>query len=139
MDEAKARQLFEDVRKLHSPDVPSASSAQAPVENRGASQRVGADASGSRRFPMLEGMSVDWQTAREIYRLYSCLYGTDQSLERLAERGGFGWSEVSLFIKKHQLAKARGMCCCANGVVSHTGALPDVKISNQAPSPGVGL
>ena len=26
-----------------------------------------------------------------------------------------------------------------NAVVSHTGALPDAKITNQAPSPGVGL
>ncbi len=32
-----------------------------------------------------------------------------------------------------------GRLLLPNSVVSHTGALPDAKIPNQAPSPGVGL
>lgn len=49
-----------------------------------------------RRFPMLDGPDIDWETAEKIYKMYSALYGTGQSLERLAERGGFGWSEVRI-------------------------------------------
>lgn len=47
------------------------------------------------RFPMQDGPDIDWITAKEIYMIYSELYGTDQSLDRLAERGGFGWAEVA--------------------------------------------
>ena len=49
----------------------------------------------SKRFPMLDGPSIDWITAKKIYEMYSCLYGYGQTLERIAERGGFGWSEVT--------------------------------------------
>lgn len=49
-----------------------------------------------RLFPMSGGPPIPWSTAEIIYRAYSRLYGTSQSLERLAERGGFGWSEVQL-------------------------------------------
>lgn len=52
------------------------------------------------KFPMLDGPSIDWQTAEEIYIVYCALYGTSQSLERIAERGGFGWTEIPLFYKK---------------------------------------
>ena len=64
------------------------------------------------RFPMLDGPTIDWDTAREIYRVYSCLYGTDQSLERLSERGGFGWGEVGLFWREHK-ANLGGHCRCS--------------------------
>lgn len=50
----------------------------------------------SKRFPMQDGPDIDWITAEKIYAVYSGLYGTDQSLERIAERGGFGWKEVAL-------------------------------------------
>lgn len=46
--------------------------------------------------------SIDWETAERIYAIYSALYGTDQSLERLAERGGFGWSEVDHIAKRYE-------------------------------------
>lgn len=58
---------------------------------------------------MLDGPSIDWVTAREIYRVYRCLYGDDQSLQRIAERGGFGWGEIPLFIRDHD---RKGCQCC---------------------------
>ena len=56
---------------------------------------------------MQDGPDIDWITAEKIYKVYSELYGTQQSLERLAERGGFGWTEVSFMfgIKKHKIRK----------------------------------
>lgn len=53
-----------------------------------------ADAEPERRFPMQRGPSIPWTLAEAIYAGYSALYGTDQSLQRLAERGGFSWPEV---------------------------------------------
>ncbi len=37
---------------------------------------------------------VPWSVAEEAYVVYSGRYGTSQSLERLAERGGFGRDEI---------------------------------------------
>jgi hypothetical protein len=54
----------------------------------------------SRRFPMLDGPDIDWVTAEKIYVLYKALYTNEQTLERIAERGGFGWDEVKLMVKK---------------------------------------
>jgi len=47
-----------------------------------------------KKFPMQDGPDIGWDVAEEIYVRYSELFGTSQSLERLAERGGFGWAEV---------------------------------------------
>ena len=55
-----------------------------------------------KRFPMQDGPDVDWVTAEKIYEIYSELYGTEQSLERLAERGGFGWGEVAFLVKRRK-------------------------------------
>lgn len=41
-------------------------------------------------FPIQQGGKVTWEVAEVAYRTYSRRYGTRQSLERLAERGGFG-------------------------------------------------
>lgn len=49
-----------------------------------------------RRFPMQGGPSIPWALAEIIYAGYSVLYGKSQSLERLAERGGFSWCEVEV-------------------------------------------
>lgn len=38
--------------------------------------------------------SVSWSTAEIAYGVYSSRYGSEQSLERLAERGGFGCFEM---------------------------------------------
>ena len=37
---------------------------------------------------------VPWGIAEEAYKTYASLYGKEQSLETLAARGGFGWSEL---------------------------------------------
>lgn len=55
----------------------------------------------TRIFPLLSeprGKGVLWKDAETAYLTYSARFGTDQSLERLAERGGFGVEEfVYLF------------------------------------------
>ena len=60
-----------------------------------------------KRFPMQDGPDIDWTTAEKIYEIYRKLYGTTQSLERLAERGGFGWEEVALLVKELKRRKLR--------------------------------
>ena len=66
---------------------------------------------GERRFPIqgetrhredrtLEHVppsSVPWSEAEHAYTTYSMIYGTMQSLERLAERGGFGIEEFRVW------------------------------------------
>lgn len=46
-----------------------------------------------RLFPIQNGPSIPWDMAEIAYATYSKMHGTGQSLKRLAERGGFGWSE----------------------------------------------
>jgi len=45
-------------------------------------------------FPMQGGPSIPWDLAENIYAAYAALFGTAQSIERMAQRGGFGWAEV---------------------------------------------
>ena len=48
-----------------------------------------------RTFPMMNGPQIPWSLAEKIYlAVYVVLFGGDQSLSRIAERGGFSWSEV---------------------------------------------
>lgn len=54
----------------------------------------------AREFPMLDGPRIPWSLAEKLYAGYSAEYGTTQSLERLAERGGFGWAEIAMWWKK---------------------------------------
>lgn len=54
-------------------------------------------------FPMQDGPPVTWIIAEMIYELYSAIYPPpNQSLERLGERGGFGWAEVKLLRDKYR-------------------------------------
>jgi hypothetical protein len=39
-------------------------------------------------------IAIPWHIAEAAYSAYSARHGSDQSLERLAERGGFGASEM---------------------------------------------
>lgn len=48
-----------------------------------------------RMMPMHDGPPIPWPLAETVYQAYSHLFGTSQSLERIAERGGFGWAEVA--------------------------------------------
>lgn len=52
-----------------------------------------------RRFPMLDGPSVDWETAEEIHKMYEAPYPNGQTVERIAERGGFSYNEVTDMLK----------------------------------------
>lgn len=45
--------------------------------------------------------SVEWSVAERAYAVYSAMYGTQQSLERLAERGGFDNSELDVFLRMY--------------------------------------
>lgn len=63
-------------------------------------------------FPMLDGPPIEYAAAKDIYREYCCLFGSQQSLERIAQRGGFGHEEVALIRKKHAAEKAKGRCTC---------------------------
>jgi len=62
---------------------------------------LAAEKDSGRRFPMQGGPSIPWSLAKAIYAGYSSKYGEGQSLERLAERGGFGWAEVEIFYKEN--------------------------------------
>lgn len=42
---------------------------------------------------------IPWWLAEEIYRGYVLAHGDTQSLERIAERGGFGRKEVLWFLR----------------------------------------
>lgn len=41
--------------------------------------------------------SIPWAWAEKAYAVYSERYGREQSLERMAQRGGFGVEELDLF------------------------------------------
>lgn len=42
--------------------------------------------------------TISWAEHLEIYEAYAKRDGRDQSAERIAERGGFGWSECVLLL-----------------------------------------
>lgn len=46
-----------------------------------------------RMFPIQKGPAIPWDMAEIAYATYSRMYGTGQTLQRLADRGGFGWYE----------------------------------------------
>jgi len=52
-----------------------------------------------RRFNMQNGPTIPWSLAEVLYAGYSACYGTQQTLERLNERGGFGWEEIAVMWK----------------------------------------
>ena len=52
--------------------------------------------SDERRFPIQGGLTVSWSAAERAYHDYARRYGRGQSLERLAERGGFGLREFAM-------------------------------------------
>jgi len=43
---------------------------------------------------------IPWWLAQEAYDYYSSKFGTQQSIERLAERGGFGREELLMFLRR---------------------------------------
>lgn len=59
-----------------------------------------------RRFRMLDGPSIPWSTAEVIYAGHAALNGTAQSLEQLAQCGGFAWEEVGAMYRNKQARAA---------------------------------
>lgn len=55
----------------------------------------------SRSFPIFgppwKRRTIPWFVAEKAYKEYSRQFGTDQSLERIAERGGFSEKELDRF------------------------------------------
>ena len=52
-----------------------------------------------RVFPIQGGKSVLWTDAEIAYKHYAERFGTDQSLERLAQRGWFGDAEFAYLFR----------------------------------------
>ena len=52
-----------------------------------------------KRFPIQGGLTISWEAAEVAYKNYARFFGSSQSLERLAERGGFGLAEFSLLCR----------------------------------------
>lgn len=48
----------------------------------------------------LASCTIPWWLAQEAYEYYVSQYGNSQTLERLAERGGFGREELLGLIRK---------------------------------------
>lgn len=48
-----------------------------------------------RVMPMQDGPPLPWELAEVVYQAYSHQFGNSQSIDRIAERGGFGWAEVA--------------------------------------------
>lgn len=51
-------------------------------------------------IPPKKASEIPWWLAEEAYKYYSATYGKEQSLERLAERGGYGRKELLLFLRR---------------------------------------
>ncbi len=57
-----------------------------------------------KRFPIQGGLTISWVAAEHAYEHYVRFFGTEQSLDRLAERGGFGLFEfVDLYRAIHPI------------------------------------
>jgi hypothetical protein len=62
----------------------------------------------NKAFPMIDGPPIEWEEAEKIYKIYYCLFGNIQSLEEIAKRGGFRYSEVEYMKKEYENKK----CSC---------------------------
>lgn len=51
---------------------------------------------------------VPWDVAAEAYKEYSAQHGSEQTLERLCERGGFGASELAILLYERIKRLERG-------------------------------
>jgi hypothetical protein len=47
--------------------------------------------------------TIPWWLAEEAYQYYAEKFGTSQSLERLAERGGFGRHELLMLLRREEV------------------------------------
>lgn len=63
------------------------------------------------------GTTIPWWLAEIAYRQYAHDFGTDQSLERLAERGGFSREELVTLLRGLNLV-GNASCLCPHKRVS---------------------
>lgn len=52
----------------------------------------------ARKFPIGNYGTIPWDVAQRAYEVYAKKYGTRQTLQRIAERGGFGVDEMDMFL-----------------------------------------
>lgn len=64
-----------------------------------------------RTFPIQYGEPIPWAAAEKAYECYAKCYGRQQSLERLAERGGFGLHEWACLYLGHVHQCRNGDIC----------------------------
>lgn len=77
------------LRTGREPQPPVKAERRFPIQGEYADRDIGLEA--------IPATSVPWAEAEIAYQTYSALYGTQQSLERLAERGGFGRDEFLIY------------------------------------------
>ena len=61
-------------------------------------------------FPIQRSTPIRWHLAQRAYDTYARLYGTEQTLERLAERGGFGLQEFACLFNGHKPREGHAEC-----------------------------
>ena len=76
------------------PDVHAEKVTHCPTCICGRRAPVQGDYGKTRRAPG----TVTWAEHEEAYTAYAARFGTSQSAERLAERGGFGYQEMTHFL-----------------------------------------
>jgi len=79
-----------------------------------------------RRFNMTNGPSIPWSLAEALYAGYSARHGTSQSLERLHERGGFGWEEIA-FMWDEPRGKDKFRSAVNSAIRAATAKLPETR------------
>ena len=52
-----------------------------------------------RQFPIQEVGLIPWSVAERAYARYAQLHGNEQTIERMAERGGFGLAELGYLLR----------------------------------------
>lgn len=66
---------------------------------QGESRPVWTAGTGSQmRMKHFQGFTIPWEVAEAAYRQYSAWFSNGQSLERLAQRGGFGRDELLMLL-----------------------------------------
>lgn len=58
------------------------------------------DGTPSRPITRYDPCTIPWWLAEIAYEYYSKRYGKDQSLQRLAQRGGFGREELVMLLRR---------------------------------------
>lgn len=71
-----------------------------------------------RLFPIQQSSPVPWAVAERAYDYYAERYGTSQSLEELASRGGFGLQELACLLERHTPERGHVECIRKNDAVA---------------------